>query len=181
VKWAAQTIAELADLFGAMPFAVQNIDLGDRGAALAVRTAGPYYAVILAAATEGPSRVVMTTGILRGLEDSRRPAALNAANDFNRTRTGGQCVVSASQRGGLVITMQTAIGPAILNQAPGFARAQLDGFASDGRIARRYFNDRYLVGSPFLWNEPADLWDLLATVDIDTDVLLDLADLINEQ
>jgi hypothetical protein len=179
VRWAAQTVDDLQALFSALAFPTEKIDVGNRGAALVVRTAASSHAVILAGASEGPSRVIVVTGLLRNIDAASRLSALEAANDFNRTRTGGHCVVSGANE--VMVTLQTAIIPAILTSTPPFARAFLEAFTGDVRLTRRYFRDRGISGLPLRVEAPADVTTLLATVDVETDVLLDFADLISDE
>jgi hypothetical protein len=176
-RWANETLAELRPLMEGMFASVQSISVGDRGAALAVRTDGDHFFTLFAAASEGPTRIVINTGVLLGASGGDTDV-VRVANEFNRTRSQGRAVVLEASGGSTIILQETLL-PAILVNVPPFARSYLSGFAGESRIARKYFQSAGVTGERYLWTDTGDLEPLLAAIDDRTDLLLDMSDLVN--
>ena len=176
--WANETIATLTSSLEGMSFVVERIDVGHRGATLVLRTEGEYFATIFAASSEGPTRVIVSTGVLLDISAASEKDVLAAANAYNRTRSQGRCVVTLSSDRGLVVTLQETILPAILTNVPPFFQSFVSAFAAEARIARKFLKGKHISGSRYLWTGPADLVRLMSTIDVETDMLLDFEDLL---
>lgn len=176
--WAHDSIASLSQMLSTLSMTTEQVDIGVRGAALAVRTESDYYATILAAESEGPAVVVISTGVLRSVDPDKAWDALVAANAFGKTRAIGRLGVSEG-RNGYTVTLHTAVVPQILLNVPEYTRAFLGAFAGQPRIARKFLASRGIRGDRFLWTSSSDVTDVLDTVDDETDLLLDFEELIN--
>lgn len=178
--WARDTVAELSQTMSSFGYTIEPIDVADRGTAVAVRTEGQYFFTVFAAASEGPTRVVLSTGVYRDLSPARAQIALTAANAYQRTRAQGRLAVSETQPGGpLLVSLHTTMLPAILTNVPPFAQSFLGGFAAESRIARKFLRERGVVATSYRYQSASDAALLLDVVDDRTDLLLDFEDLMN--
>ena len=175
--WARDTIAQLSATLSAFSVHVEPVDVGARGSALAARIDDKYFLTIFAAESEGPTRVVISTGILRNVDLDRYWDALAAANMFHRTRAQGRVVLS-NNSSAATITLQMTMGPAILNNVPQFAQVTLGAFAAEARIARKFLAEKGIKGDRYSWETGADLELLMHAIDDQTDLLLDFDDLM---
>jgi hypothetical protein len=157
----------------------EPIDVGPRGTAIAVRTDGDHFVTLFAPVSEGPSTVVLSTSVFRGVDSSRTADALAAVNSYNRTRGGGRCVVTRSNSGDLLFSLHDTIVPAILTNVPPFFQAMLTGF--NALSARKILRAHGINGERWLWRSAADLLLLLEAVDDQADVLLDIDELMDPE
>jgi hypothetical protein len=181
VAWARESIDELSRTLVGLSLSPEPINVGARGAAIAVRTGGDYFVTLFAPVSEGPSTVVLSTGVFRSVDSSRSADALAAVNAYNRTRGGGRCVVtrSNSSSGDLLFSLHDTIGPAILTHVPPYFQALLTAFTP--LSARKVLRAHGINGERWLWRSDADLQLLFGAVDDQADVLLDLQDLMNPE
>lgn len=124
VAWARESIDGLSRTLVGLSLSPKPVDVGARGAAIAV-TDGEYFVTLFAPVSQGPSTVVLSTGVFRGVDSSRSADALAAVNAYNRTRGVGRCVVTRSGSGDLLFSLHDTIGPAILTNVPPYFQALL--------------------------------------------------------
>jgi hypothetical protein len=179
VAWARGTIDELSRTLVGLSLSPEPVDVGARGPAIAVRTDGDYFVALFAPVSEGPSTVVLTTGVFRGVNSSRSVDALAAVNEYNRTRGGGRCVVTLSSSGDLLFSLHDTIVPAILTSVPQYFQALLTAF--NPLSARKVLRAHGINGERWLWRSDADLELLLGAVDDQADLLLDLNEIMNPE
>ncbi|HEV8063821.1 MAG TPA: hypothetical protein VGP46_03270 [Acidimicrobiales bacterium] len=179
IAWAEQTTGELSRTLTALSLPHEVIDLGSQGTALAIKIDDNSFVTILVPiAVEGPSTVVVSTGVLRDIDASRHGDALIAVNAANRTRMDGRCVVTWSSDGQLLFTLHQTIVPAILTTVPQFFQALLNSFSP--LSARKLLRSFGIQGDRWVWRSTADLIPVLDAVDDQADVLLDLDELMME-
>lgn len=170
VAWAEETMDGLAHTLKGLSLAPEHVELGSRGRALAVRTGGEYFVTVFAPASEGPSTVILSTGVFLGVDGAQLSEALLAINAYNRTRAGGRCALSSSTDGSLLVTLHETMMPAILTNVPPFFQALLIGF--NPLSARKVLRGQGIRGERWMWNSTHDLIPILEAVDDEADVLL---------
>lgn len=180
IAWVQETMDNLSRTLESLSLMPEKIDVGQRGAAIAVRPGGgDHFVTLFAPVSEGPGTVVLSTGVFRGVGPSRTADALVAVNSYNRTRASGRCVVTRSGSGDLLFSLHNTIVPAVLTNVPQFFQALVTDFGAYS--ARKILRAHGINGERWLWRSTADLILLLDAVDDQADVLLDLDELMDPE